>query len=349
MTPALYRVGPPGLGAYPTLGAAIARAEATVGPALFLLAPGLYREKIFVDRPDWRFEGTGPGPEDVVLVWNDYARKTGVDGRPMRTFNTATLFVGGDGFSAENLTVANDSGPGDLVGQAVAAYVDADRAVFRRCRFLGRQDTLFTGPLPPFPKEGTDFGGPRDTGPGRLSAKAPGSPAVGHQLYEDCYFEGDVDFLFGSAEAVFRRCEVRSLNLGKACNGWICAASTPEGPSPGGPDPFLGAEDRALLEALGRSLGRDLGVHGHLFLGCRLTSAPGVAPGSVSLGRPWREGARTLFLNCEMGPHIHPEGWDDWGKAEARTRSLYLEAGSSGPGAGQKGLRASWSILSSWK
>lgn len=344
MTPGstVLRVDPAG-GEYHNLGDALAAAEALSGPVIVSIAPGTYREKLFIDRPDLNLVGTGRHPDQTLLIWGDYARQP-LAGRPMRTFNTATLFVGGDGFTAENLTIANDAGVGEVVGQAVAAYVDAHRAVFRRCRFLGRQDTLFTGPLPPDPKEAPDFGGPRDTGPGRLSPKAVGSPPVGHQLYEDCYLEGDIDFLFGSAEAVFRRCEIRSLDLGRPCNGWISATSTPAlGTVPRGADPFLTPGERATLDELGQRLGRSLEVHGHLFLDCRLTATPGMAAGSVYLGRPWRNGARTLYLGCHLGDHIHPDGWDDWGKAEARTQALYLEAGNSGPGARPSVSRVPWS------
>ena len=48
----------------------------------------------------------------------------------------------------EDLTIENDAGPGSVVGQAVAAYVDSARAVFRRVKLLGNQDTLFCAPLP---------------------------------------------------------------------------------------------------------------------------------------------------------------------------------------------------------
>ena len=107
----------------------------------FSIAPGTYREKVFVDLPRVRFRGTGAGPESVRIVWADHARMTLPDGRPIRTFNSFTLFVGGDHFRAENLTVANDAGSGDQVGQAVAAYVDADDVLFRNCQLLVGQHT----------------------------------------------------------------------------------------------------------------------------------------------------------------------------------------------------------------
>ena len=74
-----------------------------------------------------------------------------------------------------------------------------DRAVFRRCRFLGFQDTLYT------------FG--ENT----------------REYYEDCYIEGTVDFIFGKATAVFNRCELRSKHTG----GFLTAPATPQSSSYG--------------------------------------------------------------------------------------------------------------------
>ena len=49
------------------------------------------------------------------------------------------------------------------------------------------------------------------------------------------------------------------------------------------------------------------------------------------LGRPWREFAKTVYINCELGEHIHPTGWMDWGKDHSHF--YYGEFGSYGPGA----------------
>jgi pectinesterase len=80
------------------------------------------------------------------------------------------------------------------VGQAVALYVDADKAVFKNCRFLGNQDTIF----------------------------AAGENS--RQLFQDCYIEGTTDFIFGPSTAVFQNCVIK----GKS-NSYITAASTTPG------------------------------------------------------------------------------------------------------------------------
>ena len=56
-------------------------------------------------------------------------------------------------------------------------------------------------------------------------------------------------------------------------------------------------------------------------------------PDSVYLGRPWRDCAKTAFICCELGDHICPEGWQNWGKVRAEVLSDYIEYGNFGPGA----------------
>ena len=95
------------------------------------------------------------------------------------TFFTETVEINGTGFEADNITFENTAGN---TGQAVAAAVRADKAVFKHCRFLGHQDTLFA-----------DYG---------------------RQYYVDSYIEGGVDFIFGNATAVFDHSEIHANGPG---------------------------------------------------------------------------------------------------------------------------------------
>jgi pectinesterase len=104
---------------------------------------------------------------------------------------------------------------------------------------------------------------------------------------------------------VFLDCEIHSKR-----NGYLTAASTPKD-----------------------------APYGFVFLNCRLT---GVADARVYLGRPWRDYAHVLFLNCALGPHIRPEGWHNWNQPERETTARYGEFGSTGPGANPDG-RVKWS------
>ena len=151
--------------------------------------PGLYPERVYVQRERGRIAVVGDDPATTILQAAVYADQLGADGRPLGTFRTPTLQIDGDGFVLENITVQNAAGP---VGQALAVRIDGDRVVLRRCRLLGWQDTLLVN--------------------------------RGRQYLEDCYIEGHVDFIFGGATTYFNRGEVHALR-----DGYLTAASTPAG------------------------------------------------------------------------------------------------------------------------
>jgi pectinesterase len=256
---------------------------------------GIYQQKVTITKPGIHL--IGEDAAKTILTYHDYARKLLPSGEPMNTFNSYSVYIGGSDFTAENITFENSSGDGDIVGQAVAVYVDADRTSFKNCRFLGCQDTLFTGPLPKNPTPlGLNLQHPTlGSGPSEYTG-------IIRQYYQDCFIQGDVDFIFGSATAVFNRCEIFSNDRGQSVNGYITAGST----SPHTP-------------------------FGYVFMDCRLTSkAP---PMTVYLGRPWRDFAKVAFLNCWMGSHIVPAGWHNWDKPEREKTVTYAEYGSTGPGA----------------
>lgn len=240
---------------------------------------GVYREKIAIPATKRLVALTGRG--DVTLTWDDYAAKIGPTGRPLGTSGSSTLYFGGDGWTVRNITFENAAG---RVGQAVAVQCLATELRFIGCRFLGNQDTLYlygTG----------NRDGERVTENARIR-------------FEECYIEGTTDFIFGSAAALFRRCEIRSK-----ADSYITAASTCRG-------------QRCGL----------------IFEECRLTADEGVT--ACWLGRPWRDYAQTLFLRCHLGAHIRPEGWHDWNKPRTHCTAFYAECASEGPGAA--GRRVPW-------
>ncbi len=270
---------------------------------IIYIKSGVYKQKVKIAKPMVHI--IGEDPTKTILTFDDYAKKLLANGEPMNTFNSYSVYIGGRDFTAENVTFENSAGDGEIVGQAVAVYVDADRAFFKNCRFLGCQDTLFTGPLP---KNPTPLG---------LNVQHPtlgSGPAeymgIIRQYYQDCFIQGDIDFIFGSATAVFNRCEISSNDRRQLVNGYITAGSTSSH------IPF-----------------------GYVFMDCRLTSK--AAPQTVYLGRPWRDFAKVAFLNCWMGPHIIPAGWHNWDKPEREKTVTYVEYGSTGPGAASS-QRAPW-------
>lgn len=122
-----------------------------------------------------------------------------------------------------------------------------------------------------------------------------------------CYIEGTTDFIFGPSIALFEKCTIHSKK-----NSYITAASTFEGRK-----------------------------YGYVFKNCSLTAAEGVT--KVYLGRPWRPFAKTVYIDCEMGSHILPQGWHNWKKPDAEKTSFYAEYGSFGPGAYTSKERVKWS------
>ncbi|WP_036602003.1 pectinesterase family protein [Olivibacter sitiensis] len=125
------------------------------------------------------------------------------------------------------------------------------------------------------------------------------------QYYRDCYIEGTVDFIFGAATAYFENCILFSKSA-----GYVTAASTPQ--------------DRP---------------YGYVFHQCRLE---GTAPEqSVYLGRPWRPYGHVAFIDCFLGGHIKPAGWDNWGNSANEQTANYVEYNSHGPGT--SATRVPWS------
>ena len=124
-------------------------------------------------------------------------------------------------------------------------------------------------------------------------------------FFKDCYICGTTDFIFGPSIAWFEGCTIESL-----VNSYVTAASTPKD------QPF-----------------------GYIFNNCRLIASEGVY--QVYLGRPWRDYGYTLFMNCELGKHICPEGWHHWEKQREQT-ARYLEYNNRGEGATTKD-RVVWS------
>lgn len=124
--------------------------------------------------------------------------------------------------------------------------------------------------------------------------------------FKDCYIDGTTDFIFGPSTALFEDCIIHSKR-----NLYVTAASTPK-------------------EA----------KYGYVFKHCKLTAEPGVD--KVYLGRPWRPYAYTLFIECELGKHIVPAGWHNWGKQSNEETARYMEYKNTGEGANVS-ERVAWS------
>ncbi len=145
--------------------------DGSPGRVFIEIVPGIYHERVIVtqNHPNITLIGLGKSPEDVVITNSLNASQAG------GTFFTETVEINAPNFEADNITFENSAGN---TGQAVAIANRGDRSIFKHCRILGHQDTLFA-----------DFG---------------------RQYYVDSYIEGGVDFIFGNAAAVFDRVEIHA-------------------------------------------------------------------------------------------------------------------------------------------
>jgi pectinesterase len=233
------------------------------------IKPGTYKERIEVPKTKPLITFLGDDAKTTILTHDWNAKHIGPDGKEVGTGGSYSTKINGKDFIAENITFENTAGD---TGQALAIFADADRLIFRHCRFLGWQDTIYAN--------------------------------GGRQFYDQCYIEGRVDFIFGNATAVFKDCTIHSKN-----GGHVTAAST--------------AQEKPF---------------GYVFLDCKLTGEGAQA----DLGRPWRPYAAVAFIRCEIGPHIKPEGWNNWKKEENEKTARYSEYKCTGPGA-DRSKRVKWS------
>ena len=142
-------------------------------PVVIRIKPGVYSEQLRVSAGKRFITFRGEDAKSTVITYKLSAQQAG------NTRLAFTAYVNASDFRAENVTFENSFGVGS---QAVALFVDAERATFENCRFLGWQDTLFVN----------------------------GS----RHLFKNCYIEGHVDFIFGTASAVFENCHIHSKGAG---------------------------------------------------------------------------------------------------------------------------------------
>lgn len=234
----------------------------------------------------------GTDEHNTKITFSDSANDIMPEGDKRGTFRTASVMVDADNFYACHISFCNEAGQGNEVGQAIAMYADGDHLIFEHCCFDGYQDTLFTAPLPKKEVKPGGFKGPKEFAPRR----------VGRQLYKDCYIAGNVDFIFGGAIAYFENCEIfmKDRQASDVC-GYVTAPSTFEGQK-----------------------------YGYVFNNCHFS---GDCPkGAAYLGRPWRNYAKAVILNSEIGAQFCKEGWHDWNKKEAWDTIFFAEYGNYGDG-----------------
>lgn len=257
-----------GSGDYKTINEALKKLKGdSEDPVRIYIKNGKYDEKILINSTLNNVTLEGESRKGVVISHGDYAQLNN-----MGTSGSYTMRVDGNNITLKNLTIENSAG---RVGQAVALHTTGDKIHVKDCDILGNQDTLYAS--------------------GRNS----------RDIFDNCYIEGTVDFIFGAATALFRNCHLHAKS-----DGYLTAASTAK-------------ENHA----------------GYVFHNCKVTAAPEAK--NVHLGRPWRPYASTHFIECDLPDAINPKGWHNWGNEENEKTARYGEYKCTGPGA-KDDERVSW-------
>lgn len=227
---------------------------------------GCYSERLVIRHSQLILRGIG----QVTIEAAACVGRASGSGKPaaqLTTYQTATVYVLACKVTLLNLTIQNTAGPGHYAGQAVALYIDADQVSVINCRLIGHQDTVYLGQ-------------PKEWVPTRCN----------RNYFEGCRIVGTIDFIFGSAAALFTDCQLHSV--AKEETGYITAAATPE--------------DQEV---------------GFVFYQCRVSSR--YSDNRPYLGRPWRSFAKTSFIDCTIDCQLAEGLWSDWQKPEVRKTVTY--------------------------
>ncbi|KAH7428011.1 hypothetical protein KP509_10G071300 [Ceratopteris richardii] len=116
------------------------------------------------------------------ITWGDMASTKGPDGKELGTFNSASVAINGDHFTAGDITFRNTAPPppGGAVGrQAVALRISGDVAAFFNVNLYGGQDTLYDH--------------------------------KGRHYFYRCHIEGSIDFIFGNGRSFYVQSRLHSI------------------------------------------------------------------------------------------------------------------------------------------
>ncbi|MFJ8331379.1 pectinesterase family protein [Streptomyces sp. NPDC094437] len=267
--------------------------DAVTGPGWTIVVhPGTYREAVAVlpEKTELTIRGAVGDPGAAVLVLDRAGGTPLPDGSgTYGTAGSATFTSAAAGLTVRDLTLANDwlrADHPEITGtQAVAAYLTGDRVQVDNVRLLAHQDTLF--------------------------ADTTALDAFDRMRFTGCHIEGDVDFVFGRATAVFDGCRFHTLARD--------VPFTPKGMV------FAPATARA-------------NPHGFLAVRSRFTSA--AEDGAYKLARPWVPSYETtarpslVVRDSLIGPGIDPYApYTDMREAYPWQSMRFREYRNTGPGA----------------
>jgi len=176
-----------GTGDYTTVQAAIdAVPDNSPQRTVVLIKKGKYYEKVRISSTKKNLVLIGEDLDSTIIYFDDYAALSG--------FDCTTVKVDANDFLAMNLTIENSFDNVIQRSQALALATYGDRQVFLHCKFVGFQDTYFSG---------SDY----------------------RAYFKDCLFIGAVDYIYGPTTIILDSCQIHNVRQG---GGYITAASTPQ-------------------------------------------------------------------------------------------------------------------------
>ncbi|GEM_PF-1285201 len=288
-------------GAYKTIGEAIA---AVPEGSYIKVMPGLYYEKLKITKNGIGLIGTDP---TSTIIYGFEADTGGIDGNLLVEVNLLPKGADAVGekvsipespaancwFNAANITFYNKGAEwnkmwGSSEKRSIAlALKGVDKCYLKNCIFLGQQDTLYWRS-------------------GRIYA-------------ENCYIEGDVDYVCGGATALFDNCKIYTID--NLSGGKIVAAAAAD----------TGYKSTAKF------------ANGYVFRNCKISGTKGYveAAKKISIGRgTWVGGSatsesqtgKTVYIECTFDNMINKEPWENWDSTNTAAKCFFREYKSKGEG-----------------
>lgn len=264
-------------GTYRTIKEAI---DAVQPGALIYIKPGTYQEKLRITKPNLSLIGESPANTIIYGYESDFG---GIGGNILVDVDLPQSGY----FTAENITFYNKGAEwnktwGNVERRSVAlATKNVHQGYLKNCIFLGQQDTMYL--------------------------------RSGRQYFENCYIEGEVDFICGGATVLFDNCHIHSLYYKEG--GYITAAA---------PSDTNGAGFN----------------NGYVFRNCLLTVDSRMNSKNIYLGRgAWTGGsngapnqAKVVFINSQLHGQISSKAWTDWDNVSTAAKQFFREYKNTGEG-----------------
>lgn len=277
-------------------------------PLVLLIAPGIYTEKVTVDKPWVSFQPFDADGGDIIIEESYYSSNTFDENgqfKPQDDYDVGTdqcgtvlLTANALGFSAEGITFQNSYNVEDNTqkGQqtpAVAFGSAADKVYLKNCKFIGRQDTLYL------------------------------HGAGSRVQIEESYIEGTVDFIFGDADAYFVNCELHMAGFTGRDTGYFTAANTKKGNAGLVFDHCTLTVDKSYGQGSAVSLGRPWQTE------CYTETTRNESGTVVTVYDPERKNpsyentaSSVTFIECTMDSAIRSERWNIWTRKDTEGETL---------------------------